>query len=339
MKTITLIKNGAAATAFAVREQPIPTPTATQVCVKVEAFGLNYADVMARLGLYEDAPPLPAVLGYEVVGRVTAIGSSVTNCNIGDRVVAMTRFGGYAEYAVTECLAMAHIPETMDAGTAAALCTQYITAYHAACEQANLFADDVVLIHAAAGGVGIALVQIAKSKGCKVYATCGSAEKVAFLKTLGVEVVINYNTENWVDILKKENTKLDMIFDSLGGKGVAQGIKLLASGGRMVAYGAANMSGKGSKNMLNVVSTALGFGLYSPIEFLTTSKSFIGINMLRIADDKPHIIKRCLEAVVKMHSDGILKPHIGGSFVATDIAKAHELLGSRGSIGKLICVW
>ena len=114
MKTITLIKNGAAATAFDVREQPIPTPTATQVCVKVEAFGLNYADVMARLGLYEDAPPLPAVLGYEVVGRVTAIGSSVTNCNIGDRVVAMTRFGGYAEYAVTECLAMAHIPETMD---------------------------------------------------------------------------------------------------------------------------------------------------------------------------------------------------------------------------------
>jgi NADPH2:quinone reductase len=294
---------------------------------------------MARLGLYEDAPPLPAVLGYEVVGRIHAIGSAVQGCKIGDRVVAMTRFGGYAEYAVTEFLAMAHIPETMDAGVAAALCTQYITAYHAACEQVNLFAGDNVLIHAAAGGVGIGLVQIAKNKGCKVYGTCGSDEKVAFLKTIGVDVAINYNTENWVEIIKKESKPLDVIFDSLGGKGVAQGIKLLGSGGRMVGYGAANMSGKGTKNMLNVIGTAAGFGLYSPIEFLTTSKALIGINMLRIADNQPHIIKRCLEAVVAMHTAGAIKPHIGGVFAAADIAKAHELLGGRGSIGKVICTF
>jgi NADPH:quinone reductase-like Zn-dependent oxidoreductase len=339
MRTIALIKNGAAETAFAIQEQAMPTPSATQVCVKVEAFGLNYADVMARLGLYEDAPPLPAVLGYEVVGRIHSIGSDVQGCAIGDRVVAMTRFGGYAEYAVTEFLAMAKIPETMDAGVAAALCTQYITAYHAACEQTNLFAGDKVLIHAAAGGVGIALIQIAKSKGCKVYATCGSDEKVAFLRSLGVDMAINYTKNNWVDVIKQANIKLDAIFDSLGGKGVAQGIKLLASGGRMIAYGAANMSGKGSKNMLNVVGTAVGFGIYSPIEFLTTSKAFIGINMLRIADNQPHIIKRNLEAVVKMQADGILNPHIGGVFAAADIAKAHDLLGGRGSIGKVICVW
>lgn len=341
MKTISLIKNGAAATAFEVREQAIPTPTATQVCIKVEAFGLNYADVMARLGLYEDAPPLPAVLGYEVVGRIHAIGSAVQGCKVGDRVVAMTRFGGYAEYAVTEFLAMAPISATIDAGVAAALCTQYITAHHAACEQTSLFEGDHVVIHAAAGGVGIALTQIAKSKGCIVYGTCGSDEKVAFLKSLGVDFPINYNKENWLETVQQLAPKqgVTAIFDSIGGKITHDGFKLLGSGGKIIAYGVANMAGSGSKNMLNVIRTALGFGVYSPIQFLTSSKGYIGINMLRIADHQPAIIKRNLAAVVQLHTDGILQPHIGGRFAATDIAKAHDLLGSRGSIGKVVCTW
>ena len=207
------------------------------------------------------------------------------------------------------------------------------------CEQTNLFAGDNVLIHAAAGGVGIALVQIAKHKGCKVYATCGSDEKKAFLKTLGADIVINYNTENWVDAMQKNGVEFAAIFDSIGGKGVAQGIKLLGAGGKMIAYGAANMAGGGTKNMLNVVRTAVGFGLYSPIEFLTSSKTFVGINMLRIADGQPHIIKRCLEAVVALQREGVLQPHIGGIFAATDIAKAHDLLGGRGSMGKVVCAW
>ncbi len=338
MKTYSLVRNGDAASAFEVREQPIPSPKKGEIVIKNEAFGLNYADVMSRLGLYEDAPPLPAVLGYEVVGRVHEIGAGATGFNIGDRVVAMTRFGGYAEYAMTQASACAKIPESMSAGAAAALATQYITAYHAACEQTNCFAGEHVLIHAAAGGVGIALVQLAKQKGCIVYGTCGSDAKVEFLKSIGVDFPINYSKEDWVEVIKhlRGNEKIDVIFDSLGGNNITKSFKALGAGGRLISYGAANMAGE-SKNMLRVIKTVVGFGLYSPIQFLGSSKSFIGINMLRIADNKPHIIKRCLDAVIAMADKGELTPHVGGVFPANEIAKAHELLGNRGSIGKIIC--
>ncbi|MEY4927651.1 MAG: hypothetical protein RI894_2087 [Bacteroidota bacterium] len=338
MKTYALVRNGDAATAFEVREQAIPSPKKGEIVIKTEAFGLNYADVMARLGLYQDAPPLPAVLGYEVVGRIHALGEDVSGFQLGDRVVAMTRFGGYADYAMTQASACAAIPDTMQAGVAAALATQYITAYHAACEQTNLQQGEHVLIHAAAGGVGIALVQIAKQKGCIVYGTCGSDEKIAFLKTLGVDFPINYTKEDWTAVVKNLRGKegLDVIFDSLGGSSVSKGFKALGAGGRFIGYGAANMAGE-SKNMLRVLKTVIGFGLYSPIQFLGSSKAFIGINMLRIADSRPEIIKRCLDTVIKLAKDGHIAPYIGGEFPASDLAKAHDFLGRRSSIGKVIC--
>ncbi len=338
MKIYALVRNGDAATAFEVREQAIPMAKKGEIVIKTEAFGLNYADVMARLGLYQDAPPLPAVLGYEVVGRIHELGEGVSGFKLGDRVVAMTRFGGYAEYAMTQASACAAIPDDMEAGVAAALATQYITAYHAACEQTTLQQGEHVLIHAAAGGVGIALVQLAKQKGCIVYGTCSSDKKVEFLKTLGVDFPINYLKEDWTSIVQNIRGKegLDVIFDSLGGSNVSKGFKALGAGGRFVSYGVANMAGE-TKNIFRVVKTVIGFGLYSPIQFLGSSKAFIGINMLRIADSRPQVIKRCLDAVVQLAKNGQINPHIGAVFPASELANAHEFLGNRSSIGKVIC--
>ena len=226
----------------------------------------------------------------------------------------------------------------MSAGVATALATQYMTAYHAACEQINLHEGEHVLIHAAAGGVGIALVQLAKMKGCIVYGTCGSEAKMAFLKTIGVDFPINYTTENWVDAVHELRGRegLDVVFDSLGGSSIPKGFKALGAGGRLVSYGAATMSGE-RKSLFRVLKTAAGFGIYSPIQFLNGSKSFVGINMLRIADNRPLTIKRCLEAVIDLAEKGHISPHVGGIFSATDLAKAHHFLGSRSSIGKIIC--
>ena len=340
MKALFLKKYGASDQAFELRETPTPKADKLQVLIKVEAFGLNFADVLARQGLYQDAPPLPAVLGYEVVGRIEDMGEDVHGFKKGDRVTALTRFGGYAEYAVTDYRAVVHIPEEMDNGVAASIATQYGTAYYSAFEMAPLFEGDHVLVQAAAGGVGTALVQMAKNRGCIVYGTAGSDEKLNYLKELGVDYPINYNKTDFVEAIKKINPdiRLDVIFDSIGGKAVSKGMKLLGSGGRMLCYGVASRSGK-AKGILNDLPLALGFGLYSPISFLIKSKGIIGVNMLRLADHKPLTLQRCLKNVSEMIINGELHPHVGGRFNYKELAKAHDFLGNRSSIGKVIVEW
>ncbi len=335
MKAALIVRNGSPDKAFEIRDVEHPKPQAHEICIEVEAFGLNYADVMARLGLYQDAPPLPAIVGYEVVGRIHELGTDVKDKEVGQRVVAMTRFGGYAEYAVTDARAVAIIPEDMDAGKATALATQYGTAYYAAEEMSRLHEGDHILIHAAAGGVGTALVQLARWRGCTIFGTAGSDEKLDYLKAQGVHYPINYRKQDFVREIEKVvgDRGLDVVFDSIGGNYIKKGLKLLGAGGRIIGYGAASMTGK---NLFGKIGVALGFGFHSPISLLTHSKSIIGVNMLRIADHRPLVIKRCLENVVRLTEEGILNPVVGGTFDFENIADAHALLESRKSMGKIV---
>lgn len=340
MKTITLVKYGKADAAFEIRESAMPKPSPGQVLVKVDGFGLNYADVMARNGLYRDAPPVPCVLGYEAVGTVAETGSEVKNVSVGQRVLAFTRFGAYAEYTLTQSMAVVPIPETMDNGVVVALATQYCTAYFAAFEMANLFPGDHVLIHAAAGGVGIALVQLAKLKGCIIYGTAGSEEKINFLKSIGVDYPINYNTKDFLSEIRKIRGEkgLDVIFDSLGGKVFAKSRKLLAHGGRIVGYGNAERSNKGA-GIFADIQLLFGFGFLNPAFLLMNSRSIIGVNMLRIADNKPEVLRRCMENVVELASSGKIKPHVGGRYKTSEISEAHDFLENRKSVGKILVEW
>src|SRR5262249_21947695 len=186
MQAMVLVRTGDAAQAFERRELSTPEPGPGQVRVAVEGFGLNYADVSARQGLYQDAPPMPSVIGYEVVGRVDALGAGVDTCAVGQRVTALTRFGGYATQAVTDARAVAPLPDHLAVGVAAALPTQGCTAYYMAEEMVRLQPGDHVLVHAAAGGVGTLLVQLCKWRGCVVYGTAGAEDKLAVLRDLGV---------------------------------------------------------------------------------------------------------------------------------------------------------
>ncbi len=336
MKAAFIVKHGTAEKAFEIRETEKPSVSEGEVGIKVEVFGLNYADVMARLGLYPDAPPLPSLVGYEVVGKITELGAGVDHLALGDRVVAMTRFGGYAEFAITDARAAAKIPEDMDAGEAAALATQYGTAYFAAEEMVRLHEGDKVLIHAAAGGVGTALTQIAKHRGCEIFGTAGSDEKLDYLKNQGVHHPINYRKDDFETVIKEivGDEGLDVVFDSVGGDYFKKGMRLLGSGGRFVGYGAARMTD--AKNFFQKAKVGLGFGFMSPISTISTSKAVIGVNMLRIADNRPLVIQRCLNAVVDWTDKGILKPVVGGRFSLEQIGEAHAFLQSRKSMGKIV---
>jgi NADPH2:quinone reductase len=340
MQTIAIVRHGPPETAFEFREAPTPEPPAGHVLIKVEAFGLNFADVMARTGLYRDAPRIPFVPGYDVVGRIEKLGPVVDGLTVGERVVAFTRFGGYAEFACTPRQAVVPIREEMSTGVAAALATQYCTAYHAACEATNLFAGERVLVHAAAGGVGTALVQLAKLEGCEVFGTAGSNEKLAYLRAIGVDHPINYRAGDFAAEVRRAlgEHRLDVVFDSLGGKTYRRSRRLLGPGGRIVSYGVAEWSGK-SAGIFSALKMALDFGVLHPLGLIVKSQAAIGINMLRLADHKPAALQRCLRAVVRLADEGRLAPHVGGTFRADRIAEAHRLLEGRTSTGKIVVEW
>ncbi len=340
MKSIYLVRNGDSKTAFEMREAKDPVPGDGEVLITVEASGLNFADVLARRGLYPDAPGKPCVLGYEVVGRIAGVGAGVEALNAGDRVLAFTRFGGYADTIVAHWTTNVKIPEEMPAGVAAALATQYCTAWYAAEEMVRLKAGDHVLIQAGAGGVGTALVQIAKRRGCVVFATVGSEAKLDYLKSLGVDHRINYRQEDFAKVVQKVSGHrgLDVVFDSIGGKTFRKGYNLLGSGGRIVVCGVAGMTGH-RLNFPRILRTVLGFGIFHSLALISNSKSVLGVNMLRIAEGRPEVLQRCMQAVVGLTEKGELSPKVGGVFPADQIAEAHEFLEMRESTGKIILNW
>ena len=339
MKAIYIIKHGEPQAAFEFRETPKPVPKPGEVLIKVEGFGLNFADVVARNGDYKDAPPIPSVIGYDVCGTIERVGPNVNNVVEGDRVTAMTRFGGYAEYAITDGRAVAKIPEQLSIPEATALTTQYCTAYYCAAEMVNLFPGDKVLIHSAAGGVGSALMQYAKYKGCEIFATTGSDSKVDMLKQTGSAHVINTSKQQFDEYIETatKGDGVDVIFDALGADFIKRGIKSLAAGGRIVCYGAADMND--AKNVFSKLGKAIQFGIYHPAIFMLNAKSLIGVNMLKISDHKPEVLKRCLENVVRLVEEGVFKPATGKVFKAADIVEAHKYLEGRKSTGKVACIW
>lgn len=339
MRAAYLIKNGSAEIAFEIRTAEVPRFSDTQVLIKVEAFGLNFADVMARLGMYRDAPPIPAILGYDVVGTVEKIGKDISHVKPGDRIVALTRFGGYAEYAVTEGSGVVKIPKEMDAAKATALATQYGTAYYMIEDLTRVFEGDHVLVHAAAGGVGTALVQWAVHKGCVVYGTAGSQAKLDYLKSMGVHHPINYREEDFYEKVKSLNGDrgMDAIFDPVGGKSVKKGVKLLGPGGKLFVFGASSMTS--AKNIFQKIGVGLGFGFYHPIGLVGNSKSILGVNMLRIADNRPETLQRVLTQCVHYAQEGVFDPKVGGTFPVSKLAEAHHALETRQTMGKVAVFW
>ena len=333
-----LVKNSTPDQSFELQECPTPEPDAGQVRIKVAAFGLNYADIMARQGLYRGCPPLPCIIGYDVEGVVDAVGQDVTDFKTGDRVFALTRFGGYAQYAVTPVEAVGHLPADAPVGVGCALATQCVTAYHSAIKCQDLMPGEKVLIHAAAGGLGTALIQIALWKGCTVIGIAGGKEKADYLEKLGVQHVIDHHNTSYLDYVRDHlSGKVDVVFDNIGGSSIKKAKSMLAPGGRIISLGAAALSGK--KGIINLIRLVLGFGWFSPISFLGKSQSLIGVNMLVIGDRRPDMLQDSFRGVTGLFEKGILQPHIGRIFSQEQIGDAQTHMQNRKSIGKNVLVW
>lgn len=216
-----------------------PAPKADEVLIKVAAAGINYADTMMRAGNYLTKPELPFTLGYEAAGTIEAVGEGVTTLEVGQRVLATTSSGGYAEYATAKAVTTMPIPDELGYGEATALLVQGLTALGLLNETK---AGQTILVHAAAGGVGSLLIQLAKYKGLKVLGTASSDTKCQLTTELGADVAINYSDENWTDeVLKATDGKgVDWIIEMVGGDIVAKNLKVLAKHGTMWVYGSAS---------------------------------------------------------------------------------------------------
>jgi len=334
-----LTKKGDSDAAFSLQTIQLPSLQANQVMVAVEAFGLNYADVMARRGLYREAPPFPCVIGYEVVGIVESVGTDADVHLIGKRVVAFCRFGGYAQHVITEQHAVALI-EDLDAGEALALATQFVTAHYMVERSGNVQAGERVLIHAAAGGVGTALIQLCKRKQAIVCAKIGSRSKEQIVRELGADEVVVYSEELYSAAVNRwlGKERLDVSFNPIAGSTFKQDLTLLGTGGRMILFGGSELSGKrwGFFSSLNFVRK---MGFIIPIGLMMRSKSVIGINMLKVADFKPEVLTLCLNEVVQLAKNKEIKPIVGERFSQDDFKRAHGLLESGTTIGKLAVFW
>lgn len=305
------------------------------MAIRVHRAGVNFADVLARQGIYPDAPKRPFVPGYEVSGVVQALGPSVRGFREGDRVAAFTRFGGYAEIAVTDARFAIPLEVGIDFTTGAAVPVNFSTAYHCLFHTGPLFRGDRVLIHAAAGGVGLAAVQMAKAAGAVVFGTAGSEEKVEFLRKQGVDHPIDYRRRNFVAEVREVTAGegIDVILDSIGGHMIGQDLRVLRAGGRIVSLGLAAAAGKNRAAMLRELLSAPRL---QPIKLLESSRGFFGVNILRIFDHRPELGALLLRKAFDEMAAGRARPVIAAEIPLEEAGEAHLLLQSRASIGKIV---
>ncbi len=334
-----LKKHGLAADAFELRNFTLEAPKSNEVQIEVESFGLNYADVMARNNLYKEAPPLPCVIGYEVVGKVISIGLDCNQDLMGKRVVSFTRFGGYSTHINVPVYALAEIG-LIPANHALALATQYVTAYYMTYYLAPIYENNAVLIHAAAGGVGTALIQLCKLKKAHVIAKVSSEEKENYVKKLGADFIINYTKTEYEQEIPKllKNKRLDASFNPIGGKTFKKDLQLIGSEGKIFLFGGSERSGK-RMGIFSTLNFVWNMGFVIPIALMMKSKSILGVNMLKVADNKPEIITHCLQAVLELYKNEQLIIENGSEFQHEELAKAHSFLESGKSIAKISVNW
>ncbi|CAJ1496449.1 zinc-binding dehydrogenase [[Mycobacterium] kokjensenii] len=333
MRAVVITKQGPPSV-LQVQDRPDPPPPAAgQVRIAVRAAGVNFADHLARVGLYPDAPELPAVVGYEVAGTIEAVGDGVNPARVGERVLAGTRFGGYAEIVNADAEDTIVLPASMSFDEGAAVPVNYATAWAALHGYGSLRAGERVLVHAAAGGVGIAAIQLAKAAGAVVHGTA-SPGKHAQLDALGIDRAIDYRRKGWW----KGLPAYDMVLDGLGGTSAWRSFSLLRPGGRLAAYGLSSLQQGEKRSLLRAAPQALamlrGFSLIAQME---QSKTVIGINMLRLWDDRG-TLGPWIAPLTETLSAGIAKPIVHAAVPFANAAEAHRILAARENVGKVVLV-
>ena len=322
---------------FEIQDRPEPSLAPGRVLIRVKAAGVNFADLMARQGLYPDAPDLPSVLGYEVAGEVEAVGEGVDDFAVGDRVWAACRFGGYAELVSARARDMGKLPQDWSFEEGAALPVVYGTAYASLVPFGNLRAGERLLVQAAAGGVGIAATQIGKLLGAEIYGTA-SPSKHDRIREFGVQHPIDYRDKDFAAEVRRiagEDAPLDLVVDGIGAASWKASYKLLRPGGRLVMIGAASFVTGEKRNLGKAAVNLAKVPRFNPIKMASDSKAVIGLNMLRLWDSRG-TLEEYIEPLNQWIEQGLLRPVVAETFPLDRVADAHRYMGERKNVGKVV---
>lgn len=323
-----------------VREAPDPQASTEEVRVRVKAVGINFADILARIGIYPDSPKIPAVVGYEVSGEIDQIGASVTGWKKGDKVIGICRFGGYSDTVVLRPEQLFPLPETMTFSQGAAVPVSYLTTYQMLFAMGSVRKGDKVLVHSAAGGIGLAAIELCRIAGAEVIGIA-SPGKHTFLRERGVELLIDSHTKDLLGDVKKltGGKGLEIVLDPVGGKSWAIGFDCLAPTGRLVMFGISSAATGKKRSWLSYAKTVASIPWFkvNPVSLINQNKALIGVNLGHMWGEREKMREWAME-ILKWHAEGKIIPHVDREFSFDDAAKAHHYIQDRKSIGKVILV-
>jgi len=335
MRQAVIVRQGAP-DVIQVREAPDPVPGPGDIRIAVRAAGVNFADVMARLGLYPDAPKLPAVVGYEVAGVVDAVGAGVDRFHVGDRVLALTRFGGYSTAVVVSAAQAFATPAQLTDNDAAAIPVNYLTAAIALHRLANVAARETVLVYGAGGGVGIAATQLAKLRDAVVVGTA-STSKIDAIRALGVDHAIDHRRQDVAGEVRRltAGRGADVILDPIGGRQFAISYDLLAPLGRLVIYGVSSVAGGERRSLWRAARTMLSMPSFRPLSLMNHNRAVLGLNLGHLWGEARQL-QAAMDAILRDVSAGRLRPVVARTFPLEHAGDAHRYLQSRANVGKVV---
>jgi NADPH:quinone reductase-like Zn-dependent oxidoreductase len=319
-----------------VREAPDPTPAADEVRIRVAATGVNFADILARLGLYPDAPKPPLVVGYEVAGVVDRVGDEVSGLAEGDRVLALTRFGGYSDVVCAPSQLVARVPSVLGFDGAASIPVNWLTAWIMLVRLGGVRAGDRVLVHAAAGGVGQAAVQICRHQGAEVIGTA-SAAKHGRLAAIGVAHCIDYRTLDFEAEVRRitDGRGVDIVLDAIGGDSFARSYRCLASLGRLFVYGVSSFAPSTRRSLVAALSGLWRTPAFRPIPLMNRNRGVFGVNLGHLWD-RGHELRAMLDEIIGLFADGVFEPVVDRAFTFDEASAAHRYIQERRNFGKVV---
>jgi len=318
------------------RELPDPSPGAGDLRIRIRAAGINFADILARLGLYPDAPKPPMVVGYEVAGKVDVVGRDVVGFATGDRVVALTRFGGYADTVVVPATQAFHFPDDLSDSEAAAVPVNYLTASLALYRMAALAPGETVLVHNAGGGVGIAATQLARLRRATVIGTA-SAFKHDALRSFGVDHVIDYRHADVADEVKKltRGRGVDVILDPIGGRSFTESYRMLAPLGRLIIFGLSAAAPGEKRSAWRAFHACLSTPRFNPMSMINRNRGVFGLHIGHLWEERRQLAP-LMDMLISELSAGRLTPIVARTFPLERAADAHRFIQSRANIGKVV---
>jgi NADPH:quinone reductase-like Zn-dependent oxidoreductase len=328
---------------LAIETAEVPAPGPREVQIDVRASGVNYADVIVRMGLYASAKELvgwPITPGFEVAGVVTAVGDEVDDLEVGTRVLAVTLFGGYAGAVVVARHQVYAIPDSLSFVQASSLPAVALTAWFALFELAHPRPGARVLIHSAAGGVGLNLVQMAKNAGCEVVGVVGSSHKVETAREHGCDHVIDKSTQDlWAEAERIAKDGYDLILDANGVATLGQSYAHTRRAGKLVVYGFSTMMPKksGRPNYLKLAVDYLRTPRFNPLDMTNESRSVLAFNLSYLLD-RTDILEAAMQDIMRWLDEGTLRPLPSTEYPLDEVADAHRDIESGKTIGKLVLV-